>query len=170
MNTHEISSILHNDKLTKHIFKGVFAADQVPNLDGKMYEAYVINTDELGLPGKHWVSVFIDNFQLEYFDSYGLSPLGKFDYFLNDKSYKFNAEQLQSILTTVCGHYAIYFLLKRCKNISMQEIVNEFSDDYLKNDGNVFFTINKRYDLPILPVRSRKICSDGQTCQPYRKQ
>lgn len=167
MNTREISNILFKDKITRNVFCGVFAADQVPVLD-KPYGGYVVNTDEAGLPGQHWIALYVDNYKLEYFDSYGLAPLPKFNYFLEGRDFVYNAEQLQSVLTASCGHYVIYYLLKRCKNMDMLSIVNRFTDDYLQNDLFVTDTINDRYNLS-RSVTSNVVKCSRQSCRPYQR-
>lgn len=165
MNTYEIGKLLFNDSVSKNIFCGVFAADQVPVLN-KKYAAYVVNTDKTGLPGRHWVALFVDNYKLEYFDSYGQPPLTKFNYFLKDRRYTYNNEQLQSVISTACGQYVIYYILQRCKRVSMQDIVNDFSDNYLENDIIVTDVINTRYNLTI-PLVNMSVCFPGQVCTPF---
>ena len=49
--------------MTKNLFHGVFAVDQLPSVcDGK----YVINSDEQDKPSEHWLAVY----NKVYFDLY----------------------------------------------------------------------------------------------------
>ena len=55
MDTQQISAILSSDFMTKNLFHGVFAVDQLPSVCNGMY---VINSDEQDKPGEHWLAVY----------------------------------------------------------------------------------------------------------------
>ena len=42
-------------------------------------------------------------------------------------SWEYNSVQLQSIFSTLCGYYCIYFVLLKSRNIEMFEILNLFN-------------------------------------------
>jgi hypothetical protein len=114
---------------------GVFPADCVPvNAidDCKQRTSsccFVLNTHPNGAPGEHWLAFFYNSKtrQLEYFDSFGL-PLSMFAH-VNAALDSHNilpivtrankAGMLQSITSTVCGHYCIAFLHWRAKHLSV---------------------------------------------------
>ena len=89
---------------------------------------FILNTHPNSRPGEHWIAFFynVNTHKLEYFDSFGLSigmyahvhsALGERD--LLDICLPANATgMLQSITTTVCGHYAVLFLCHRSKYAS----------------------------------------------------
>jgi hypothetical protein len=145
MNTQEISKLLSSDPLTQTVFKGVYPVDKVPIVD---LGAYIVNTDESNLPGKHWVCIFKTKSNIEYYDSYGLKPSQIFESILGN-TFNYNAERVQSMLSTVCGQHCIYYVLQRSRNVSMQEIINEFDTNYLQNDILVQEIINQRYNLDL---------------------
>ena len=56
-------------------FNGVFSRDNLPNKikDG----AYVINLDEYSDIGTHWISLYVKNNDIAYFDSFGVENIPK---------------------------------------------------------------------------------------------
>lgn len=121
MNSLQIEKILQRDPFVSRYFLGCFPANKIPNkpLDLKLYPfCAVVNTDIAGMPGSHWVAIYSPNpSSIEYFDSFALpaniyiqSYLNKFENIVKSKKI------LQSIKSTICGRYVIYFLSKRCKN------------------------------------------------------
>jgi hypothetical protein len=165
MNTSDIVQILRKDNCVKHKFRGIFSADQIPSvlLEG----AYIVNTDESWLPGKHWVSFYKEGGKVEYFDSYGFKPLSKFENALGENLH-YNAEQIQSYFTTVCGQHCIYFLHERCSNKSMIEIINQFTENHLQNDIRVNNIINRWYHLNLNLIDEKLFhqhaCHFNQSC------
>ena len=125
MSSLQIEDLLKKDSQAKKIFKKVCALDEieVPSYPS----AYVINSDTSDKKGEHWVAVYFDkNRRGEYFDSYGLPPavLGLeayMDRFSLDWIY--NRKTIQSLFSNVCGHYCLYFILFRCRNISLHAII-----------------------------------------------
>ena len=144
MNTSEINDILRNDKICKSIFKGVFPADKISSIRVQPPFGYVVNTDISTQPGRHWCSIYINQYDRngEFFDSYGnhQSYYGKrFVDFLNRhcKRWTYNQSGLQGPLSATCGQYCIFYLLHRCKGIPLHDIVNMFTHDKELNDEMV---------------------------------
>ena len=55
-------------------FNGVYSRDNLPKLkDG----AYIINLDEYSDTGTHWVSLYVENNDVTYFDSLGVEHIPK---------------------------------------------------------------------------------------------
>ena len=56
-------------------FNGVFSRDNLPNKikDG----AYIINLDEYSDIGTHWISLYVKNNDITYFDSFGVEHIPK---------------------------------------------------------------------------------------------
>ena len=60
--------------VTRSVFRGVYAADEVPN-NLPCPAAYVVNADKATEPGSHWVAFYHERpDRLEYFDSFGKPP------------------------------------------------------------------------------------------------
>ena len=101
---------------------GVFARDQVPPLGRSQHRpfALVVNTDPADKPGAHWLVFFVSASAaepLEMFDSYGLPPdmhsLGH----LAPRIYSSFASY-QSLDSSVCGHYCLFFFFNRAHGLS----------------------------------------------------
>ena len=147
MNTLEILEYLSD--IPNHTV-GVFAADEIPKKWGKP-AAFVFNTDDHTKPGHHWVSVYVDkkNNKGWFFDSYGLPPivpnhskcLRK-----NCKHFEWNTKRLQSDTSEVCGHYCIMFLNYMSEGSNVKKFLENFSDNFIKNDEIVrnYISRNKR--------------------------
>jgi hypothetical protein len=137
MNEMQINEILAGQQL----FGGVLARDQLPGLVKIKPKFYIVNTDPIDQPGKHWISVNIDETS-EFFDSLGRKPSyygEEFEYFIinnsNDGVYKYNSRRLQNYDSAMCGQFCIYYCLLRNANHTFDEIVNSFHDKHLsKND------------------------------------
>ena len=139
MDTLQIERILKNDSCAKKIFKGVYPKDQLPTVEYP--GSYVVNTDPSTSPGEHWVAMFFNNQRsAEFFDSYGLHPIvyGLTDFLdSHASSWTYNSKTLQSLISEVCGHYTVYYILFRSRGCSLTEILTHFSDNVSVNDKTV---------------------------------
>ena len=97
---------------TKTKFLGVFAKDQLPDINSLTFPCcFIANTDPAHLPGTHWVAFFLPSHsEHEFFDSYGLPPS---TYGFTFPISSFNHAQYQSIHSRACGEHCIYYLYLR---------------------------------------------------------
>ena len=117
---------------------GVFARDQVPKLDRSQRRpfALIVNTDPSDKPGTHWLAFFASAdpraAPLEMFDSYGLSPNMHALAHLAPCIYS-SSVSYQSLDSSVCGHYCLFFLFNRAHGVSYQAVERmlEFAYAYL---------------------------------------
>jgi hypothetical protein len=135
MNTTQIERVL---KKNCPNFQGVIAVDQLPLVlpDGKDLH-YVVNTDPSYRPGQHWIAVHIDEKDRgEVFDSFGEEPPLPFKKFMNRHcvTWVYNKRQLQSVASKFCGFYAIFYCIFKSRGKSMNDIINCFSHDTIRND------------------------------------
>ncbi len=147
MNSIQISSILKQN--LGEGFRGVFSSNQLPPKP-KGPCAIVVNTDPSTEPGSHWVAIFVArNGNAEYFDSYGLKPqvMEILDFVKRFKKCQYSKKCLQGMMSSVCGHYCVYFAIQRWKNISMENIVHKFSEDLDENDEMITEWLNENFDL-----------------------
>ena len=139
MNTVQIRRLLNTDSFAKTIFKKVCAKNQLQHVDYP--SAYVISSHPSSKPGEHWIAVYFDKHgKGEYFDSYGLPPsVNGFTTFMerNSKTWIYNDKTVQSLFSTRCGHYCVYFILYRCRGYRMRYIVSRFSSNLAENDRKV---------------------------------
>ena len=137
MNSLELEQFLLTDTFTTHYFGGVIPADSLKNItpgDGKLY---VVNTQPSSHPGLHWIVINNkSNTSIEFWDSLGQHPQKYGKYFMqyfNELDYLYNTRRLQGWERT-CGHFCLFYAFYRCREYSMETIVNNFTLDIACND------------------------------------
>ena len=71
----------------------------------------------------------------------------------NCKDWSYNSRDLQSLGSNVCGHYCLYYLINRCKKISVKTILSRFSNNLRSNDRFVYQFIVKHFGYIIRRVK-----------------
>lgn len=137
MNGEEIQSLaMKHPEVSKH-FIGVFSSNTLPEPASVGF--YVANLDPDTKEGTHWVAMDITGGKDGniYFDSYGLPPCG--DAFLKclGKNFIYNSKRLQHMLSTTCGQWCLYFLLRRAHKWSLDEIVEPFQDQGMDHSRSI---------------------------------
>ena len=91
---------------------------------------------------------------MEYWDSYGFEPPSIFMPFLSG-SYKRSTKFIQHPLSSTCGQYCIFYILKRYNGYTMQDVVSLFTENKLENDIIVNRTIEDNFcvDLDIFDIQ-----------------
>jgi len=133
LNSLQLVRILRNDKCTRHVFKGVFARDQLPR-KVSFPSCCIVNTDPISLPGEHWLALYYDEFKTcHFFDSYGFHPrFYHLETFIKktSSSLVYNRKKLQSLTSSLCGYYCFIFLMLKCRNIDF--LIEEFNDGLIE--------------------------------------
>ena len=114
------------DVLNKHCrqqFAGVFPANNM--LISKLPSFLVLNTDEIGRKGQHWVCVYLNRDRCEFFDSQGMGPLSYHRYWHDvlleiSPSYCYNTNRLQEPGSNVCGEFCIAYVILRSSGFSFE--------------------------------------------------
>jgi len=145
MKTKEIHDALSKLLIPSSVlFLGVVPKDLVPDFHSvtRVPACIVVNTDPSTKPGEHWVAVYRESpNSIEFFDSYGLPPEA---YNFSFSATHFNTKCIQSLNSSVCGHYVIYYLYLRMLGHSLNRIQSAFSVSDLKwNDQQVLRWIKK---------------------------
>jgi len=144
MNGAQIERALRQDKFASQSFVGVFAADRLPVKE--FPGSYVVNTDETGQPGQHWVAFYTVDDTIECFDSFGKDP-GVYNAHIKkwlDDTYKvIQCETIQSDDTTVCGQHCLFFILLRSYKLSYEDVMSAYTENTEFNDRLVCKFINK---------------------------
>ena len=92
-------------------FNGVYSRDNLPKIkDG----AYIINLDEYSDIGTHWVTLWVKNINVTYFDSFGVEHIPKeMKAFIinnnNNNNIKTNIFRIQAY-DSMCGYFCIGFI------------------------------------------------------------
>ena len=68
-----------------------------------------------------------------------------------------NPRALQSPFSSVCGHFCIYNIFYRCRNISMSTIVYKFTRNLEQNDELVAAFVRKMFPVFIRNMYSQKV-------------
>lgn len=161
MNTHQLQCAIECDPFMRKTVLGVFSADRIPNIPNHRPVGFIVNTDPIQAPGRHWISFFInkDNV-IECFDSYGKHPKELSKYiaiFLSRfKNIEINDKRLQSFKTNVCGQYCLFYLMCRCRGFSMLRTLRHFDNNLLDNDEFVYNFINDRFFCSMYKCRGLK--------------
>ena len=136
MNTAELQNFMLKDKYISKYYGGVLASDQLPIFVRNKPKIFIVNTDESFKPGLHWTVIYIDEKVPEYFDPLGDQPIEVFQDFLilNGLKYKINTKKVQSSLSSLCEMYCLFYAYFRCRDYSMNQILNVFRDNLLIND------------------------------------
>ena len=120
-------------------FNGVYSRD---NLSGIKDRAYVINPDEYSDIGTHWVSLWINNSNITYFNSFGVEHFPKEikafinNNNINNKNIKTNIFRIQGYDSIMCGYFCIGFIDFMLAGKTLTEYTNLFSpNNFKKNDS-----------------------------------
>jgi len=130
MNTEEIRRALQN---VKH-FADVYSIDTLP---AHPRGILVCNLDPFYRSGNHWLcNCVVDGTHGDYFDTFGRAPPKTLKDYMNAscERWTYNSRQIQSVVSSFCGHYCIYFCMLRSRGLTMNEIVTSFSSDTGFND------------------------------------
>ncbi len=145
MDTQSIERFIDSDNVCRNTFQGVFSSDTLPNKP----RLFICNTDPSNQPAQHWIAIHVDdNGRGEYFDSFGRQPDKHFEHYMNEHCTRWtcNKRQLQSLISSFCGHYCCFYCMLRCRGANINRIVNYFTKDTGFNDVLVHdFVCNKSY-------------------------
>ena len=128
MDSCQLTNTVRQDEIMSEHFLGVFPRDMIPKHTGN--GSLIANTDTSDKPGTHWVAMYKENHECEFFDSYGRAPFE--NNFLEIRT-RHNKVKLQSDYSQVCGHYCLYFLYFRSRGNNLNEIINslKYNGDFI---------------------------------------
>ena len=114
-------------------FNGVYSRNNLPKVkDG----AYVINLDEYNSIGTHWITLYFNDNNVTYFDSFGVEHIPKeIEKSIGNKNITTNIYRTQAYDSITCGYFCIRFIDCMLKSKSLLDNTNLFSpNNYKKND------------------------------------
>ena len=117
-------------------FNGVYSRDSLPNKikDG----TYVINLDEYSDNGTHWISLYVKNNDITYFNSFGVEHIPKeIKKFNGSKNVISNAFRVQAYDSILCGYFCIGFNNFTFKGKSLTDYTNIFSPNNFKKNEDI---------------------------------
>jgi hypothetical protein len=163
MDTNMLLDGLNKIVKAKRIKVGVISADQVKSmLNVPSPKMYIANLQSSKFRGNHWISIYSPKLnEYEIFDSYGKS-VRSFGMYFNELA-KLNplenCKTLQSLSSSVCGQYALFYSYHRLNNSSYVQIMSKFGCSQLVND-RIVDTFYNSY------IKCNPICnnSNAQSC------
>ena len=98
--------------------------------------AYVIDIDEYHDIGTHWVTLYVNNKTVTYFDSFRVEHIPtEIKKFISSKNIKANIFRIQIYDFVMCGYFYIGFIDFMFNGNSLTDFTNLFSpNDFKKND------------------------------------
>lgn len=150
MNTEQLQCIIRENRCLSTLVKGVYSPDTLPNKVISYPSAYICNTDASYLPGRHWVACWLHTpDRAEFYDSFGLTPEHydiRFETFMkrNARSYVYNDVCLQQKDSIVCGYHVVYYLLMKCFNVNLTEMI-QFLKQTLSPDQFVYTYVSEYF-------------------------
>ena len=142
---------LKASKITKLLsslpnFIGVYAEDELDSITISSFPSFLIcNTDNLSLPGSHWIALGVFRDTVEIFDPGGfrLFLLPQIPCHLLTFIHKLSitrsiriANRIQSDSSSLCGFYCMFYVLARTC-FSFKKIQKFFSSRLARNDSTL---------------------------------
>ena len=116
-------------------FNDVYSRDNLPERSSVEIKdgTYVINLDEYSDIGTHWVSLYVQNNNVTYFDSFGVEHIPKeIKAFIKNKNITTNIFRIQAYDSIMCGYFCIGFIDFMLAGKTLTEFTNLFSPNNFK--------------------------------------
>ena len=137
LSNNDIDRALNKVPEVRAIYQGAYPHNRLHTLHLSLPAMLVVNTDPHNLPGKHWISIYINaNRQGEVFDSLA-SPLSNHIIrFMNTwtRHWVTNSNMYQHPLSQACGIFVIYHLTNRLYYPSLSTVLQTFSANMIENE------------------------------------
>ena len=117
-------------------FNGVYSRDNLPKIKDW---AYIINLDGYSDIGTHWVSLYVNNNDVTYLDSFGVEHIPKETKSFIDPSLSITANifRVQAYDLIMCGYFWIGFIDFVFKGKTLTEFTNLFSPNNFKRNDDI---------------------------------
>ena len=128
------------DEETWKAFDNVYTLDTLPSSIGHYPIFIVLNTHPQNLEGEHWKVIYIGKDRRgELFDSLGMAPNIPTQQWLrkHTRQYQRSKRMLQHPLSSTCGAYVLYFILRRLHVPRFESIAQNFSHNLSTNENMI---------------------------------
>ena len=115
-------------KYLKIPIKNVLSRDQTVPHNHKL-ALFIYNLEPHYMSGSHWVTTYVRDDTINYFDSFGMPPFQELVNHAKEKNLNLlhQNQQIQNLYTTTCGYFCLYFLNEMHKGISYFDLLQVFS-------------------------------------------
>ena len=144
LTTHILDDILHRSTVTKNSYVGTFPACMIPKSNKAKY-SFITNSESHEKPGEHWNAWVVNGNRAIFFDSFGRPPLNvskEYRHFLDKFDIHWVTSRVQAFGSPACGYYCIHFIYLLSLGFEVKDFLDEYSNDYLKNDKTVYNIVN----------------------------
>ena len=147
LTTKTINGILKQNPVTKKSFIGTFAGCILPSKNAKQY-SFITNTDLHHQSGEHWNAWIVKENKIIFFDSFGRDPRDTSfpdnykDILENFNDLEYSKVQIQSFNSVTCGYFCIHFIYVLSLGLDLEFFLNEYSNNFMKNDEFVVDFVN----------------------------
>ena len=111
----------------------------------KKHSPCIINLDELGNQGTHWVCCFPSSTSLNYFDSFGMPYPEEYAKRAKKDNIQiiYNTSQYQELTSVLCGYYCLFVLHRAMvfneNHPNILKVFNEKNQKYNENFIKKYF-------------------------------
>ena len=147
LTTIQLNDVLMNNPVTKKHYIGTFPGCVIPAVKSKKY-SFITNTDLHDQRGEHWNAWMVQGQKVLFFDSFGRDPSdstfpGIYKELLNGfKILNYTKTRVQNFTSSTCGYYCIHFIYLLSLGLDFEFFLNEYTDDFMKNDIAVIDFVN----------------------------
>ena len=114
---------------------GVYSRDNLPKIiDG----TYVINLDEYSDNATHWITLYVNNNEVTYFDGFGVEHIPKeIKAFIGNKNINANIFRIQAYDSIMYGYFCIGFINFMLAVKTLTDFTNIFSPNNFKKTDDI---------------------------------
>ena len=115
--------------------KNVLSRDQTVPHNHKL-ALFIYNLEPHYMSGSHWVTTYVRDGTINYFDSFGMPPFQELVNHAKEKNLNLlhQNRQIQNLYTTTCGYFCLYFLNEMHKGVDYFDLLQVFSFDTEENE------------------------------------
>ena len=147
LTTIQLNEVLMNNPVTKKCYIGTFPGCVIPAVKSKRY-SFITNTDLHDQRGEHWNAWMVQGQKVLFFDSFGRDPTDStfpeiYRELLNGfRILNYTKTRVQNFTSSTCGYYCIHFIYLLSLGLDFKFFLNEYTDDFRKNDIAVIDFVN----------------------------
>ena len=97
---------------------------------------FIYNLKPSYMSGSHWVTTYVRDGVINYFDSFGMPPFQEMVNHARRKNLTLlhQNQQIQNLYSSTCGYFCLYFLNEMHKGNDYFDLLQVFSFDTMENE------------------------------------